>query len=71
MHLHSLNSDEFTDMADTAQLEVRGRTVFIVLTEEKIHTILLLKEKTRDKNVFNAFKEYASDIKYSYKNLCQ
>jgi hypothetical protein len=50
--LYSLNFDESTYMVNTSQLEVRGRTVISVMTKEEIHTIILLKERMRGKDVF-------------------
>jgi hypothetical protein len=60
---YSLQFDESTDVADTAQLAVMVTMVFSDnSTKEVILTILPLKRKTRGEDIYHALKDYASHI---------
>jgi hypothetical protein len=68
---YSLQFDDPTHLADTAQLAVIVAVVFTdKSTKEKILTVLPLKDKTRGQDIYHSFRDNASDINLPLQNLC-
>lgn len=59
----SLQLDESTDISNTAQLAVMIRMVFNDYTvKEELLKLLSMNERTRGEDIYNIFKQYATEI---------